>query len=107
MLGARRLGSAAAQAGVEDHACRSACADSRPIAAVLTLNTWLVSRSVMQPQGSDQAPVEDQSPLGVTMMIEVMESLARTRAPAGYRVVYRTNPRGEHVVAIIWPQQTS
>jgi hypothetical protein len=36
------------------------------------------------------------------MMIEVFEALARNGVPSGYRVVYRTNPRGEHVVAVIW-----
>jgi hypothetical protein len=40
------------------------------------------------------------------MMIEVFEALVRNGVPAGYRVVYRTNPRGEHVVAVIWPPET-
>jgi hypothetical protein len=40
------------------------------------------------------------------MMIEVFEALVRNGVPTGYRVVYRTNPWGEHVVAVIWPPET-
>lgn len=60
----------------------------------------------MEPRPSGPPPVENVSPLGLKMMIEVFEALARSRVPAGYRVVYRTNPRGEHVVAVIWPPET-
>jgi hypothetical protein len=39
------------------------------------------------------------------ILATVAEALAKSGAPAGYRVVYRTNPKGEHVVAIIWPPE--
>jgi hypothetical protein len=61
----------------------------------------------MEPSSADQPSTEDQSPIGVRLMIEVMETLARKRALPGYRVVYRTNPKGEHVVAVIWPTESS
>ena len=46
--------------------------------------------------------LEDQPPSGVKVLAAVAEALAKNGAPAGYRVVYRTNPKGEHVVAVIW-----
>ena len=54
----------------------------------------------------DHSRVEDQAARGVKMLTAVAEALAKNGAPAGYRVVYRTNPKGEHVVAIIWPPET-
>lgn len=60
----------------------------------------------MEPRSSDPPPLANESPPGLKMMIEVFEALARNGVPAGYRVVYRTNPRGEHVVAVIWPPET-
>jgi hypothetical protein len=59
----------------------------------------------MEPRSSDQPPVEDRPASGVNVLAAVAEALLRNGAPAGYRVVYRTNPRGEHVVAVIWPPQ--
>jgi hypothetical protein len=40
------------------------------------------------------------------VMIDVMETVARKRALPGYRVVYRVNPKGEHVVAVISPPES-
>lgn len=60
----------------------------------------------MENESADPRPVEDPSPTGVNVMIEVIEAIAKKRIPAGYRVVYRTNPKGEHVVAVIWPPPT-
>jgi hypothetical protein len=39
---------------------------------------------------------------GVKVIAAVAEALAKNGAPAGYR----TNPKGEHVVAIIWPPES-
>jgi hypothetical protein len=61
----------------------------------------------MEPSSADEPYTEDQSPIGVKLMIDVVEMLARQRALPGYRVVYRTNPKGEHVVAVIWPPESS
>jgi hypothetical protein len=60
----------------------------------------------MEPRSPEPPPVKKTSPLGLKMMIEVFEALVRNQVPTGYRVVYRTNPRGEHVVAVIWPPET-
>jgi hypothetical protein len=61
----------------------------------------------MEPSSADQPAAEDQSPIGVKLMIDVMETLARKRALPGYRVVYRVNAKGEYVVAVIWPPESS
>jgi hypothetical protein len=55
----------------------------------------------------EQPRVKDQPGSGVKVLSAVAEALAKNGAPAGYRVVYRTNPKGEHVVAIIWPPEPS
>ncbi len=60
----------------------------------------------MDAQSSEQQPVDREALVGVKVMMEVMQALAKSGAPAGYRVVYRTNPRGEHVVAVVWPPRT-
>ena len=72
----------------------------------LTLNARSVIRRGMESRSSDPPPIVNESPLGLKMMIEVFEALVRNGVPSGYRVVYRTNPRGEHVVAVIWPPET-
>jgi hypothetical protein len=59
----------------------------------------------MEAGTSDRPRVEDQPVSGVKMLTAVAEVLAKIGAPAGCRVVYRTNPKGEHVVAIIWPRE--
>lgn len=51
----------------------------------------------------DQPSPEDQPVSDVKLVMEVVEGLVKCGGPPGYRVVYRTNPRGEHVVAVIWP----
>jgi hypothetical protein len=59
----------------------------------------------MDPDSSDHPPVNHHPLLGVNVLAAVAEALAKNGAPVGYRVVYRTNPRGEHVVAVVWPPQ--
>ena len=61
----------------------------------------------MEAGPSDRPRVEDPLVSGVKILATVAEALAKSGAPAGYRVVYRTNPKGEHVVAIIWPREAS
>ena len=39
--------------------------------------------------------------------MEVIDSLAASRGMKGYRVAYNQNAKGEHLVAAIWPPQTS
>ena len=53
----------------------------------------------MEPVNADHSPVDDHPAGGVNVLAAVAEGLAKNGAPAGYRVAYRTNPRGEHVVA--------
>ena len=60
----------------------------------------------MEPSTSDQPCGETQPPTGVILLAAVAEALAKNGAPPGYGVVYRTNPKGEHVVAIIWPPES-
>jgi hypothetical protein len=60
----------------------------------------------MEPAISHRPPVETQPATGVKILAAVAEALAKNGAPPGYRVVYRTNPKGEHVVAIIWPPES-
>ena len=59
----------------------------------------------MESGPSDHPRVEDQASAGVKMLTAVAEAIAKNGAPAGYRIVYRTNPKGEHVVAIVWPPE--
>jgi hypothetical protein len=61
----------------------------------------------MEPRSADDPATEDQSSIGMKVMIDVMETVAQKRALLGYRVVYRVNPKGEHVVAVIWPPESS
>ena len=61
----------------------------------------------MEAGASDRPRGEDQPVSGLKILATVAEALAKIGAPAGYRVVYRTNPKGEHVVAIIWPREAS
>jgi len=60
----------------------------------------------MEPSTSSQPRGETQPATGVILLAAVAEALAKNGAPPGYRVVYRTNPKGEHVVAIIWPPES-
>jgi len=39
----------------------------------------------------------------VKALMEVVEALVKSRGMKSYRVAYKTNSKGEHVVAIIWP----
>jgi hypothetical protein len=60
----------------------------------------------MEPSTSDQPRGETRPATGAILLAAVAEALAKNGAPPGYRVVYRTNPKGEHVVAIIWPPES-
>jgi len=77
-----------------------------------TAPSWLdAERTRSYPAGmhtrpSDTPSNENQPLEGMHVLTAVAEALAKKGAPAGYRVVYRTNPKGEHVVAVIWPPQT-
>jgi hypothetical protein len=57
----------------------------------------------MHSESTEHPSPEDPALAGVNVLAAVAQALAKNGAPAGYRVVYRTNPRGEHVVAVIWP----
>ena len=61
----------------------------------------------MGPRTSDQPRIEDKPASSAKVLTAVAEALAKNGAPAGYRVVYRTNPKGEHVVAVIWPPEAA
>ncbi len=61
----------------------------------------------MEPETSVDPRVETHPLSGVRVFTAVAEALAKKGAPPGYRVVYRTNPKGEHVVAVIWPPEAS
>jgi hypothetical protein len=41
----------------------------------------------------------------VKALMEVVEALVKSRGMAKARVAYKSNAKGEHVVAIIWPPQ--
>jgi len=41
--------------------------------------------------------------LGVRALMSAIEELARARELSGFRVAYKQNARGEHVVALIFP----
>jgi diadenosine tetraphosphate (Ap4A) HIT family hydrolase len=60
----------------------------------------------MEPGTARPTHLEDELASGMKVFTVIAEALAKTAAPTGYRVVYRTNPKGEHVVAVIWPPQT-
>jgi hypothetical protein len=41
----------------------------------------------------------------VKALIEVVDALVKSRGMATAKVPYKTNAKGEHVVAVIWPAQ--
>jgi len=43
--------------------------------------------------------------LGVRAVMNAIEQLAQVRGLQGFRVAYKQNSRGEHVVALIFPPQ--
>jgi hypothetical protein len=45
--------------------------------------------------------------LGVRAVMSAVEDLARARHLAGFRVAYKPNAQGEHVVALIFPPQST
>jgi hypothetical protein len=43
----------------------------------------------------------------VKAFMEVIDALVRSRGMTTAKVAYKSNAKGEHVVAIIWPPQGS
>ena len=56
-------------------------------------------------RSSDRPRIDDRPPLGVKALIEVVEALVKSRGMTKAKVAYKTNSKGEHVVAIIWAPQ--
>ena len=56
-------------------------------------------------RSSDRPRDENRPPLGVKALMEVVDALVKSRGMTKARVAYKTNAKGEHVVAIIWPPQ--
>jgi len=48
---------------------------------------------------------DDRPTLGARAMMRAIEELASQRGLQGYRVAYKQNAKGEHVVALIFPAQ--
>jgi hypothetical protein len=55
--------------------------------------------------GGDRKPPEDGPTLGARVLIQAILALPCVQQLAGARVVYKRNPRGEHVVAVVFPPQ--
>ena len=53
-------------------------------------------------RSSDRPRVDDRPPLGVKALLEVIDGLAKSRGMKGYRVAYKQNAKGEHVVAVVF-----
>ncbi len=51
------------------------------------------------------ADPDPRPPLGVRAVMTAVEDVARARKIAGFRVAYKANRAGEHVVALIFPAQ--
>jgi hypothetical protein len=49
--------------------------------------------------------LDDVPTLGARALMNAIDELALKKCIAGYRVAYRMNDRGEHVVALIYPPQ--
>lgn len=58
-------------------------------------------------RSSDRPILENRTPLGAKAFMEVIDGLAASRGMKGYRVAYKQNAKGEHVVAVIWPPGTT
>jgi hypothetical protein len=43
--------------------------------------------------------------LGVRALMSAVENVVKAQCLVGYRIAYKRNGRGEHVVAIIFPPQ--
>jgi hypothetical protein len=57
-------------------------------------------------RSSDRPRVENRTPLGAKAFMEDVAALAASRGMKDYRVAYKQNAHGEHVVAVIWPPRT-
>ena len=58
------------------------------------------------PPGTPQlrpTPAEDRQALLAKSIMDEVDLIGRDRRLSGYRVAYKQNVNGEHVVAIIWP----
>ena len=57
-------------------------------------------------RSSDRAPPdENRPPLLAKSVMDEVNLIGQGRGLKGYRVAYKTNAKGEHVVAIIWGTQ--
>jgi hypothetical protein len=56
-------------------------------------------------RSSDRPILENRTPLGAKAFMQVVEALATSGGMKGFRVAYKQNAKGEHVVAVIWPPQ--
>ena len=65
----------------------------------------LIQYPLVGRRSSDRPRIEDRPPLRVKALMEVVDALAKSRGMTEARVAYKTNGKGEHVVAIIWPPQ--
>lgn len=61
----------------------------------------------MESEAAAQPPIGRQPATGVNVLTAVAGALAKNGGPPGSRLVYRMNPKGEHVVAVIWPPEPS
>jgi hypothetical protein len=55
--------------------------------------------------GRDRHPAEDGPTLGARALMNAVEELCRSRGLVGFRVLYKKNATGQHVVAIVFPPQ--
>ena len=53
----------------------------------------------------DRPRIDDRPPLGVKALMEVIDALVKSRGMTTAKVAYKTNSKGERVVAIIWSPQ--
>lgn len=54
---------------------------------------------------SDRPALRDEPTLGARVLMGEIERIARAKHLVGYRVAYKQNAKGEHVVALIYPPQ--
>jgi predicted membrane GTPase involved in stress response len=49
--------------------------------------------------------LDEQPTLGARALMAALDELCRARGLVGFRVGYKTNAKGEHVVAVVFPPQ--
>jgi hypothetical protein len=57
------------------------------------------------PRNDDRRSLKEEPTLLARVLMQALMQLASERHLSGSRVVYRQNPKGEHVVALIFPPQ--